>query len=94
MQKILGRYLELSWNKKNGHAGQTQHGVDVYGIPFGEDKYYGIQCKGKDEYTHKQFSEKEIRNEIKKAKSLIRKKNSEVVYCINPGFWSSLLIDS
>lgn len=60
------------WNcpeiKKNGRNGQTQHGVDVYGMPFGEDKYFGIQCKGKDEYTNKQFTEDEITKEIEKAK--------------------------
>lgn len=59
------------WNcpetKKNGRNGQEQHGVDVYGVPFGEDRYYGVQCKGKDEYTHKQFTKAEIIDEIEKA---------------------------
>lgn len=54
---------------KNGRQGQPQCGVDVYGIPSSESEYYGIQCKGKDNYTHKQFSETEIDEEIKKAKS-------------------------
>lgn len=54
--------------KKNGRSGQKQHGVDIYGIPKGEDKYSGIQCKGKDEYTHKQITKNEINAEIKKAK--------------------------
>jgi hypothetical protein len=68
-KKLWGEIWNCPEIKKNGRAGQTQHGVDVYGIPFGEDKYYGIQCKGKDEYTNKQFSEDEIRKEIKNAKS-------------------------
>lgn len=67
-KKLWGEIWNCPEIKKNGRAGQTQHGVDVYGIPFGEDKYYGIQCKGKDEYTNKQFSEDEIKNEIEKAK--------------------------
>jgi hypothetical protein len=67
-KKLWGEIWNCPEIKKNGRAGQTQHGVDVYGIPFGEDKYYGIQCKGKDEYTNKQFSEAEIKDEIKKAK--------------------------
>ncbi len=54
--------------KKNGRQGQNQHGVDIYGIPFDESEYYGIQCKGKDEYTHAQLTEKEIDNEIGKAR--------------------------
>jgi hypothetical protein len=67
-KKLWGEIWDCPEIKKNGRAGQTQHGVDVYGIPFGEDKYYGIQCKGKDEYTNKQFSEEEIKDEIEKAK--------------------------
>jgi len=59
------------WNcpeiQKNGRLGQDQSGVDVFGIPFNDDRYYGIQCKGKSEYTHSQFTEKEINDEIKKA---------------------------
>lgn len=37
-------------------------------MPFGEDSYYGIQCKGKDVYSNKQFTESEIIDEIAKAK--------------------------
>lgn len=55
--------------QRHGRNGQNQHGVDVYGIPQGECAYYGIQCKGKDEYTHSQLTEKEIDNEIAKAKT-------------------------
>lgn len=68
-KKLWGEIWNCPEIKKNGRSGQTQHGVDVYGIPFGEDKYYGIQCKGKDEYTNKQFCEDEIEKEINKAKS-------------------------
>lgn len=61
------------WNcpeiKKNGRIGQTQHGVDVYGTPEGESQYYGIQCKGKDDYTNAELTEKEINKEISKAKN-------------------------
>lgn len=62
------------WNcpetKKNGRNGQDQHGVDVSGTPSWEvAEYYGIQCKGKDDYTHAQLTEKEIDREIEKAKN-------------------------
>lgn len=53
--------------KKNGRLGQIQSGVDVYGIPYGEDGYWGIQCKGKDDYTKAKLSEKEILAEISNA---------------------------
>lgn len=68
-KKLWGEIWECPEIKKNGRAGKEQHGVDVYGIPKDESQYYGIQCKGKDEYTHKQFSKKEIDDEIKKAKN-------------------------
>ena len=55
--------------KKNGRAGQNQHGVDIYGIPKNEVQYFGIQCKGKDEYTKAILTEKEIIAEIEKAKT-------------------------
>lgn len=60
------------WNcptsiKKNGRSGQKQCGVDVYAMPDGESGYYGIQCKGKDDYTDTQLTEKEIDTEIEKA---------------------------
>jgi hypothetical protein len=54
--------------KKNGRQGQPQCGVDIYAIPQNEDAYFGIQCKGKDEYTHAQLTKKEIDVEIAKAK--------------------------
>jgi hypothetical protein len=60
------------WNcpeiQKNGRIGQEQFGVDIFGCPFNEDSYFGIQCKGKNEYTHNQFTKDEIVNEIEKAK--------------------------
>ena len=67
-QKLWGEIWNCPEIKKNGRAGQTQNGVDVSGIPFGERDYYGIQCKGKDEYTNKQLTEDEITSEIEKAK--------------------------
>lgn len=68
-KKLWGEIWQCPEIKKNGRAGQTQNGVDVYGIPSFDDEYYGIQCKGKDEYTHKQLTVKEIDKEIEKAKS-------------------------
>jgi len=59
------------WNcpeiKKNGRKGQKQHGVDIYGIPENESHYFGIQCKGKDDYLNSTLTKKEIDEEIEKA---------------------------
>lgn len=68
-KKLWGEIWNCPEIKKNGRNGQSQNGVDIYGIPKGEVEYYGIQCKGKDEYNDKQFTEEEIVDEIEKAKS-------------------------
>lgn len=68
-KKLWAEIWAYPETKKNGRSGQNQFGVDVYGIPKNESEYYGIQCKGKDEYTDKQFTEKEIEDEIAKALS-------------------------
>ena len=67
-KKLWGEIWSCQEIKKNGRSGQSQNGVDIFGIPKGETQFYGIQCKGKDEYSHKQFTEKEILKEIENAK--------------------------
>ena len=72
-EKLCKKLWGEIWNcpdtiKRNGRLGQIQNGVDVYGIPKGESHYYGIQCKGKNDYTNSTLTEKEIEDEIKKAK--------------------------
>src|ERR1043166_5148228 len=68
-KKLWGEIWRCPEIKKNGRSGQQQNGVDIYGVPFGEVAFYGIQCKGKDTYTNKQFLEAEVETEIHKAKS-------------------------
>jgi hypothetical protein len=73
-KKLWGEIWNCPEIQKNGRLGQDQSGVDVFGMPNNEDSYYGIQCKGKTEYNdeqynHPQFTEKEINEEIKKAKN-------------------------
>ncbi|KAB8155333.1 hypothetical protein EZY14_005455 [Kordia sp. TARA_039_SRF] len=54
--------------KKNGRLGQEQAGVDIFGKPEGDNQYWGIQAKGKDNYSNSKLTESEITNEIEKAK--------------------------
>lgn len=68
-KKLWGEIWDCPEIKKNGRSGQKQHGVDIYGIPNGQVSYFGIQCKGKDENTGKNLTEKEIYEEIEKAKN-------------------------
>lgn len=69
-KKLWGEIWNCPEIQKNGRLGQDQSGVDIFGIPFGEDGYYGIQSKGKSEYNdnHTQFTEAELLTEIEKAK--------------------------
>jgi len=55
--------------KKNGRPGQAQAGVDVYAIPSGRSGYWGIQCKGKDDYTNARVTKEEIDNELEKSRA-------------------------
>ncbi|WP_281228074.1 hypothetical protein [Flavobacterium aquiphilum] len=55
--------------KKNGRSGQSQDGVDIYGVPKGQIDFWGIQCKGKDSYTNAELTVKEINVEVERAKN-------------------------
>ena len=54
--------------QKNGRQGQPQSGVDVFGRPDEGSEWAGVQCKGKNNYEEKTITEKELRDEINKAK--------------------------
>lgn len=55
--------------KANGRSGQAQSGVDIYGVPNGKERYWGVQCKGKDDYLNSALSAAEIDEEIAKART-------------------------
>ena len=63
--------------QKNGRNGQAQNGVDIFGERKGQQ--LGVQCKGKDNFTNKNLTEKEIRTECKKAKTF-RPKLKELIF--------------
>ena len=67
-KKLWGEIWRDPHIKKNGRSGQEQNGVDIVGMPFGENEYYGIQCKGKDDYINSKLTKTEIELEIEKAK--------------------------
>lgn len=53
--------------QKNGRKGQSQFGVDVFGDDNSRSIPVGVQCKGKDTYSHAQVTQKELDAEILKA---------------------------
>jgi hypothetical protein len=67
-KKLFGEMWQCPLTiKKNGRLGQLQFGVDVYGKPKGENEYWGIQCKGKNNYIKSKLTSKEIDEEVEKA---------------------------
>ncbi|SDG82979.1 hypothetical protein [Pseudomonas thivervalensis] len=55
--------------QKHGRSGQNQNGVDVSGKDFFHSgEVCGVQCKGKDSYSNKIVSIKELDEEVDKAK--------------------------
>ena len=64
--RTIWKYPET---QKNGRQGQKQDGVDIYGIYDGENRWAGIQCKGKDTFSKKNITQKELEEEVDKAKN-------------------------
>jgi tetratricopeptide (TPR) repeat protein len=56
-EDLCHRLWMLEWRcqtiQKNGRQGQQQRGVDIFGIPDGKRRYYGIQCKCKSTWRGK-----------------------------------------
>lgn len=68
-KKLFGEVWDCSIKiKKNGRLGQPQAGVDIYAIPEGKSKYWGIQCKGKSNYNKANLTKSEIEAEINNAR--------------------------
>lgn len=53
----------------HGRHGQPQSGVDIYGRPFAQSHWEGVQCKGKDRLTRKKVTVDELRDEAGRAAS-------------------------
>jgi len=72
-------WIEI-WNdpnaQKNGRQGQSQHGIDIFGIPIYSKLFSGVQCKDKDSMLGSKLTQKEFLNECKKAKKFTPKISS------------------
>lgn len=55
--------------QKHGRKGQAQQGVDVFGVPRGENHYHGVQCKRRSNELGSKLTEKEVFEEVKEAKT-------------------------
>ena len=55
----------------HGRRGQPQGGVDVYGTDRVEQKFVGVQCKGKEEGYGAKLTKAELKVEVAKAKTFV-----------------------
>lgn len=82
-EELCLRVFKAEWKcptaKKHGRSGQAQNGVDIYGIPQAESGYWGVQCKGKDDWSNSLLTESEVISEIEKAFSFDPKLLSFVI---------------
>lgn len=72
-ERLTRDLFESEWQtddaRANGRSGQEQHGVDVYGTDRVHKKWVGVQCKGRSGGYGKALKEKDLREEVEKAKS-------------------------
>jgi tetratricopeptide (TPR) repeat protein len=69
---IYSRRWQTNDAEMHGRQGQPQAGVDIYGHDRLENnKFVGVQCKGKDQTYNEPLKEAELRQEIEKAKNFI-----------------------
>lgn len=72
-ERLTKDLFESEWKtddaRVNGRSGRQQNGVDVYGTDRVHNKWVGVQCKGRSAGFGKGLKEKELREEVEKAKS-------------------------
>lgn len=68
-EELCFQLFKREWNdfkiRRNGKQGQGQNGVDIYGNC--DNKFTGLQCKGKQVYPQIELKRKEILDEVKLA---------------------------
>lgn len=71
-EKLCHDLYQEVWGDPNavrhGRTGQPQYGVDIYGHDRNR-RFTGIQCKGKDAGFGAELTERELRDEVEKAKA-------------------------
>lgn len=87
-ERLCADLWRKEWNdpnaQMNGRGGQQQNGVDVFGQHNSTGPYHGVQCKGKDGAYGGAVTEKELRDEVDKAKGFEPKISSFVLATTAP----------
>lgn len=66
---VYRRMWKTNDAEMHGRQGQPQAGVDVYGTDRVEQRFTGVQCKGKDGDLNSSVTEAELRAEVAKART-------------------------
>jgi cellulose synthase operon protein C len=66
---VYRRMWKTNDAEMHGRQGQPQAGVDVYGTDRVEQRFTGVQCKGKDGDLNSAVTEAELRGEVAKART-------------------------
>lgn len=68
---LFARLLDNDHVDLNGRNGQAQSGVDVWGVDRNANRRVGVQCKGRTAGYGAHLTEKELREEVERAKSFV-----------------------
>src|SRR5271165_3410379 len=71
-EEMLCDLFSAEWNdphtQRHGRKGQKQYGVDIYGQPGRKGEWTAVQAKEKDRLVASFLTEKELEDEVRKAK--------------------------
>ncbi len=72
-EEMLCDLFRAEWNdphtQKHGRKGQRQYGVDIFGQPGRKGEWTGVQAKEKDLLSASSLTEKELADEVEKARN-------------------------
>jgi tetratricopeptide (TPR) repeat protein len=73
LENLVKDLFRAEWRdfhaQRHGRQGQAQQGVDVFGQPSSVPGWAGVQCKNKDLLIRPKLTVKELKEEVRKARS-------------------------
>ena len=73
LENLVKDLFRAEWRdfhaQRHGRQGQAQQGVDVFAQPSSVPGWAGVQCKNKDLLIRAKLTVKELRDEVRKARS-------------------------
>jgi tetratricopeptide (TPR) repeat protein len=73
LENLIKDLFRAEWHdfhaQRHGRQGQAQQGVDVFGRPSAQPEWAGVQCKNKNLHILARLTVRELRDEVRRAKS-------------------------